>query len=86
MLQLEDMQSSLVELRNECDAKTKSLDCVSTELDKMRVSRSEVREESQYVLRCFRMWMNQQKETTGMLQDKLGERHRQLLKLIADKR
>lgn len=86
MLQLEDMQSSLVELRNECDAKSQSLDCVSVELDKMRVSRSEVCEESKYVLQWVRLWMKTQQQTTGTLQNKLHEKQQQLIRLGNEKK
>ncbi|XP_014216846.1 uncharacterized protein LOC106645484 [Copidosoma floridanum] len=65
------MQSSLVDLRTECDAKTQSLECVSSELVKMKISRSEVCEESKHVLNWLRRWMREQKLIATELREKL---------------
>ena len=72
------MQSSLVELRNECDSKTKSLDDVSLELQRMKVSRLEVCEESKYVLQWVRYWMREQKQVTASLQNEIRDNHKRI--------
>lgn len=86
VLQLEDMQSSLVDLRTECEAKAQSLDTVSTELERMKASKSEVCEESKYVLEWVRVWMRQQKQTIAVLQNKLHDKQQKLLYLTIDKK
>ncbi|XP_032452411.1 intracellular protein transport protein USO1 [Nasonia vitripennis] len=86
VLQLEDMQSSIVELRTECDTKTQSLDCLSTELTKMKVSRSEVCEETKYVLGWVRIWMKEQKRTACTLQERLRDKQQQLSHISNEKR
>ncbi|KAL7294272.1 hypothetical protein TKK_0012288 [Trichogramma kaykai] len=84
--ELEDMQSSLVELRNECDTKTQALDNVSQELERMKVSRLEVCEESKNVLEWVRRWMQEQKQRVKGLQDELRDKHKHLKRANADKK
>ncbi|XP_058796956.1 polyamine-modulated factor 1-binding protein 1-like [Phymastichus coffea] len=86
VLQLEDMQSSLVDLRTECDTKAQSLDAVSIELERMKASKSEVCEESKYVLEWVRVWMRQQRQSTTVLQNKLHDKQEQLLHLSIEKK
>ncbi|KAJ8681297.1 hypothetical protein QAD02_017084 [Eretmocerus hayati] len=86
VLQVEDMQSSLVELRRESDVKSQSLDCVSLELTKMKVSRSELFEETKYVLDWVRRWMRQQRQTISFLQEKLRDKKQIVLRVKSEKR
>ena len=84
--QLDDLQTALNELRAECDAKSRSLDCVSVELARMKVSRTEVCQESKHVLEWVRIWMREQKHVTGRLLERLRAKQQQLLRLSAERK
>lgn len=80
------MHKSLLELRQECQMKTKSLVNMSAELSHVAVSRSELCTESQYVVSCIRAWMEEQKNLVETLASKLNVKQQQVLQLAFEKK
>ncbi|KAI4494442.1 hypothetical protein M0802_008934 [Mischocyttarus mexicanus] len=76
--QLHNMHQSLTELKKECQSKDKSLACVSAELTETVINRSELCNESQYMVSCIRTWMAEQRELVETLVSKLQIKQQQL--------
>ncbi|KAL2734072.1 golgin subfamily A member 3-like isoform X2 [Vespula squamosa] len=76
--QLHNMHQSLMELKKECQSKDKSLACVSAELTETVVNRSELCNESQYMVSCIRTWMAEQRKLVETLVSKLHIKQQQL--------
>nr|XP_050849490.1 golgin subfamily A member 3-like isoform X3 [Vespula vulgaris] len=76
--QLHNMHQSLMELKKECQSKDKSLACVSAELTETVVNRSELCNESQYMVSCIRTWMEEQRKLVETLVSKLHIKQQQL--------
>ncbi|XP_053998159.1 interaptin-like isoform X2 [Hylaeus anthracinus] len=84
--ELQETHKSLLELRKECHLKNKSLACISAELTETAISRSELCNQSQYVVSCIRVWMEEQREYVKSLNSKLKSYQQQLLKLGFEKK
>lgn len=84
--ELEEMHRSLLDLQKECHSKNKSLACISAELTTTAMSRSELCNESQYVVSCIRVWLEEQKKYTELIALKLKTKQEQLMQLGLDKR
>ncbi|XP_035725266.1 myosin-11-like isoform X5 [Vespa mandarinia] len=76
--QLHNMHQSLMELKKECQSKDKSLACVSAELTETVVNRSELCNESQYMVSCIRTLMAEQRKLVETLVLKLQIKQQQL--------
>ncbi|XP_015185585.1 PREDICTED: early endosome antigen 1-like [Polistes dominula] len=76
--QLHNMHQSLTELKKECQSKDKSLACVSAELTETVINRSELCNESQYMVSCIRTWMAEQRQLVESLVSKLQIKQQQL--------
>ncbi|XP_048514791.1 GRIP and coiled-coil domain-containing protein 2 isoform X3 [Athalia rosae] len=84
--ELQDMHQSLLELRQECQTKTKSLVSMSAELSQVAVSRSELCTESQYVVQCIRAWMEKQRNLVETVASKLNLKQQQVMQLAFEKK
>ncbi|XP_033227458.1 myosin-2 heavy chain-like isoform X2 [Belonocnema kinseyi] len=84
--ELEGMHKSLIGLRKECKVKTKSLASMTVELTQATASRSELCNESQYVVSCIRDWMEEQKSVVDSLTSKLKTKQQQLINLSFEKK
>lgn len=80
------MHKSILDLQKECHSKNKSLACISAELTQTAMSRSELCNESQYVVSCIRLWLEEQKKYTESLTLKLKTKQEQLMQLGLDKK
>lgn len=76
----------MLDLRQECQVKTKSLVSMSAELSQVAVSRSELCTESQYVVLCIRAWMEEQKSLVETLTSKLNVKQQQVMQLAFEKK
>nr|XP_031829215.1 putative leucine-rich repeat-containing protein DDB_G0290503 isoform X4 [Nomia melanderi] len=79
--ELQDTHKSLLELRKECQLKNKSLACISAELTETAISRSELCNQSQYIVSCIRIWMMEQRDYVNKLSAKLKHQQQQLREL-----
>ncbi|KZC13121.1 hypothetical protein WN55_05544 [Dufourea novaeangliae] len=84
--ELQDTHKSLLELRKECQLKNKSLACISAELTETAISRSELCNQSQYVVSCIRIWMEEQRDYVHRLSSKLKFQQQQLRDLEFEKK
>ncbi|XP_051165174.1 flagellar attachment zone protein 1-like [Leptopilina boulardi] len=75
---LEDMHNMLVDLKKECKMKNRSLASITAELSQATASRSELCNESQYVVSCIRDWMEEQNNIVDTLNEKLKSKQEQL--------
>ncbi|KAK2579500.1 hypothetical protein KPH14_010811 [Odynerus spinipes] len=79
--ELQNMYKSLMELKKECQSKDESLACMSAELTQTVVNRSELCNESQYMVSCIRTWMGEQRKFSQTLASKLQMKQQQLTTL-----
>ncbi|XP_043589622.1 interaptin-like isoform X4 [Bombus pyrosoma] len=84
--ELQETHKSLLELKKECQLKNKSLACISAELTETAMSRSELCNQSQYVVSCIRVWMEEQREYVNKLSTKLKSQQQELVQLEFEKR
>lgn len=83
---MQETHKSLLDLRKECQLKNKSLACISAELTETAMSRSELCNQSQYVVSCIRVWMEEQREYVNKLSTKLKSQQQELVQLEFEKR
>ncbi|XP_071859804.1 uncharacterized protein isoform X3 [Bombus fervidus] len=83
--ELQETHKSLLELKKECQLKNKSLACISAELTETAMSRSELCNQSQYVVSCIRVWMEEQREYVNKLSTKLKSQQQELVQLEFEK-
>ncbi|KOC58893.1 Laminin subunit alpha-2, partial [Habropoda laboriosa] len=83
--ELQETHKSLLELKRECQLKSKSLACISAELTETAMSRSELCNQSQYVVSCIRIWMEEQREYVNKLSSKLKSQQQELLQFGFEK-
>ncbi|XP_043260753.1 putative leucine-rich repeat-containing protein DDB_G0290503 isoform X1 [Colletes gigas] len=81
ILELQETHKSMLELKKKCQLKNKSLACMLAELTETATSRSELCNQSQYVISCIRIWMEEQREYLNNLSSKLKSYQQQLLQL-----
>ena len=86
IFELQETHKSLLGLRKECQLKNESLACISAELTETAMSRSELCNQSQYVVSCIRIWMDEQREYVNNLSSKLKSHQQQLLQLGFEKK
>nr|XP_033333678.1 putative leucine-rich repeat-containing protein DDB_G0290503 [Megalopta genalis] len=84
--ELQETHKSLLELRKECQLKNKSLACISAELTETAKSRSELCNQSQYIVSCIRIWMMEQRDYVNKLSSKLKCQQQQLRELEFEKK
>ncbi|XP_076477981.1 uncharacterized protein LOC117163510 isoform X1 [Bombus vancouverensis nearcticus] len=84
--ELQETHKSLLDLKKECQLKNKSLACISAELTETAMSRSELCNQSQYVVSCIRVWMEEQREYVNKLSTKLKSQQQELVQLEFEKR
>lgn len=72
------MHNMLVDLKKECKMKNRSLASITAELSQATASRSELCNESQYVVSCIRDWMEEQNNIVDTLNEKLKSKQEQL--------
>ncbi|XP_076281169.1 uncharacterized protein LOC143209435 [Lasioglossum baleicum] len=84
--ELQETHKSLLELRKEYQLKNKSLACISAELTETAKSRSELCNQSQYIVSCIRMWMVEQRDYVNKLSSKLKCQQQQLRELEFEKK
>ncbi|CAL7950290.1 unnamed protein product [Xylocopa violacea] len=84
--ELQETHKSLLELRRECQLKNKSLACISAELTETAMSRSELCNQSQYVVSCIRIWMEEQREYVSKLNAKFKSQQQQLIQCEFEKK
>lgn len=75
-----------MELKRECQLKNKSLACISAELTETAMSRSELCNQSQYVVSCIRIWMEEQREYVNKLSAKLKSQQQELVQVGFEKK
>lgn len=76
--ELEDMHNMFIDLKKECKIKNRSLASITAELSQATASRSELCNESQYVVSCIRDWMEEQNYIVDTLNEKLKGKQEQL--------
>ncbi|XP_034189009.2 uncharacterized protein LOC117608265 isoform X2 [Osmia lignaria lignaria] len=84
--ELQETHKCLLELKRECQLKNKSLACISAELTETAISRSELCNQSQYVVSCIRVWMEEQREYMNKLNLSLKSQKQELLQLEFEKK
>ncbi|XP_076758799.1 uncharacterized protein LOC143428069 [Xylocopa sonorina] len=84
--ELQETHKSLLELKRECQLKNKSLACISAELTETAMSRSELCNQSQYVVSCIRVWMEEQQEYVNKLNTKFKSQQQQLIQCEFEKK
>ncbi|XP_076662036.1 uncharacterized protein LOC143365603 isoform X2 [Halictus rubicundus] len=84
--ELQETHKSLLELRKECQLKNKSLACISAELTETAKSRSELCNQSQYIVSCIRIWMVEQRDYVNKLSSKLKCQQQQLREIEFEKK
>ncbi|XP_076397274.1 uncharacterized protein LOC100879001 isoform X2 [Megachile rotundata] len=84
--ELQETHKSLLELKRECQLKNKSLACISAELTETAISRSELCNQSQYVVSCIRVWMEEQREYVNKLNSTLKSQQQEVLQLEFEKK
>lgn len=77
--ELENMYKSLMELKKECQTKDKFLACMSAELTQTMENRSELCNESQYMVSYIHAWMAKQRKYSQALTSKLQMKQQHLL-------
>lgn len=60
--------------------------CISAELTETAMSRSELCNQSQYVVSCIRIWMEEQREYVNKLSAKLKSQQQELVQVGFEKK
>ncbi|KAG7209027.1 hypothetical protein KM043_015192 [Ampulex compressa] len=76
----------MLKLKEEWQEKDRSLACLSAELTKTTATTSQLRNESEYVISCVRVWMEEQRNLVSTLISKLKSKHEELIQLQFEKK